>query len=92
MRGPLEQHPDPPGSRIPRGGSIGLAINYAVRQAGFVVPFAWLPPLLVLGMAALIAWTIGGFVLVKRLWFWLWGAPWDAAGYIASKSSKRSGD
>ena len=72
--------------------AIGLLINYAIRQAGFVVPFAWLPPLVVLGLAALVAWTIGGFFLVKRLWFWLWGAPWDAAGYIASKAKKEPGD
>jgi len=72
--------------------AIGLIINYAVKQAGFVVPFAWLPPLLVLGFAALSAWTIGGLLLVRRIWFWLWGAPWDAAGFIAAKSSKKSKD
>ena len=30
-------------------------------------------------------WAAGGMFLVKRVWFWLWGAPWDAAGYIAGK-------
>ena len=72
--------------------AIGLVINYAARQAGFIIPFAWLPPLVVLGLAALTAWTVGGLLLVKRLWFWLWGAPWDAAGYIAGKSKKGSSD
>lgn len=68
--------------------ALGLFVNYAAGQAGFQMPFAWLPPLLIIGFAALIVWTIGGGFLVKRLWYWLWGAPWDAAGYIAGKSSK----
>lgn len=68
--------------------AAGLAINYAVLQAGFLIPFAWLPPLLVVCFAALIVWAIGGGILVKRVWYWLFGAPWDAAGYIAKKSSK----
>ncbi len=71
---------------------IGLVINYLIRQAGFVIPFAWLPPLVVLLFAGLIVWTVGGMFLVKRSWFWLWGAPWDAAGYIAAKSKKDSSD
>jgi hypothetical protein len=65
--------------------AIGVGLNYVVSSRGIFFPAAWLWPLLVTLLFGMVIWAIGGMFLIKRVWFWLWGAPWDAAGYIAGK-------
>ncbi len=64
---------------------LGVVLNYVVFSRGIVIPVLWLWPLLVTLLFGMVIWAIGGMFLIKRVWFWLWGAPWDAAGYIAGK-------
>lgn len=65
---------------------LGVALNAIVYSRGIVIPALWIWPILVAVFFGLIIWAAGGMLLVKRVWFWLWGAPWDAAGYIAGKT------
>lgn len=66
---------------------LGVALNAIVYSRGIIIPALWIWPILVTLLFGLIIWAAGGMLLVKRVWFWLWGAPWDAAGYIARKPS-----
>jgi hypothetical protein len=64
---------------------LGVVLNIIVSSRGIVIPVLLLWPLLVTLLFGMVIWAIGGMFLIKRVWFWLWGAPWDAAGYIAGK-------
>lgn len=64
---------------------LGVGLNFLFYSRGIIIPALWVWPVLVTVLFGLVIWAIGGIVLVKRVWYWLWGAPWDAAGYIASK-------
>ncbi len=66
--------------------ALGVGLNIVVSSRGIVIPVLLLWPLLVTLLFGMVIWAIGGMFLIKRVWFWLWGAPWDAAGYIAGKS------
>ncbi|HJN39641.1 MAG TPA: hypothetical protein QGH28_05640 [Chloroflexota bacterium] len=70
---------------------LGVGLNFVVSSYGIVIPFLLIWPILVITIFGLIIWAIGSMTLVKRVWYWLWGAPWDAAGYIASRP-KSPGD
>ena len=67
--------------------ALGVVLNAIVYSRGIIIPALWIWPILVTLLFGLIIWAAGGMLLVKRVWFWLWGAPWDAAGYIARKPS-----
>ena len=71
---------------------LGVLLNFAVSSTGIVIPALWLWPLLVLTVFLGVIWAVGGNVLVRRVWYWIWGAPWDAAGWIADKSSRGEGE
>jgi len=67
---------------------VGILLNYLAYSNGIIIPALWAWPTFVGLFSILVIWAIGGGFLVKRVWYWLFGAPWDAAGYIAGKSSK----
>ncbi len=65
--------------------TAGMGLNFFFYSRGVVIPALWIWPLTIGFIAFVIIWAIGAMRLVRRIWWWLWGAPWDAAGWMARR-------
>lgn len=65
--------------------AAGMGLNFIFYSRGIVIPALWIWPLSVGFIAFVVIWAIGSMRLVRRIWWWLWGAPWDAAGWMAQR-------